>query len=605
MKQREPLPPQALDDPFARRALTVAYHLRHYSPLYGFGAVFLLLLALFPTVNALRDDDSVTAGSGGVTASGDGGVAGETGAADFGAGSATDAGGVSGTSGPSGSPGAASGTGAAPAATGGAAPAGAAPQTPGVTRGGFDCQPGVRQLPFSAYAPPCTAKFEGDNGGATYRGVTDKEIKLVVRRTADASGPNARAVDEANRAAGSADRGSAFEIASVYAELFNKTFELYGRQVVYQHFEGSGIGTDEAQSKGREAACADATAIADDVKGFGVIAYTTAQIESEPFSACAAKKQLFVPRGAAYFPESFFQEWHPYVFNTVMECERIGRDVAEYLGKRLNGKKAKWAGDPVYQTQERAFGVYVPDNDGYQRCVDITETELEQKYGASVTHRVNYQLDVSRFPDQAANAVVQFKAAGVTTLVNACDPISTTFLTQSADAQQWYPEWFIIGVAAQDTDGQARLWSAEQTNGHLFGMSQVGSDPKINSKDGEAYRAWKMIRPDSEPPTGFGLVYFGVLDVFTKLQAAGPNLTPASIAAGVKALPDAGGASGAVGTWSYADDHTAIDDSREVYWDGTATGFDGDAGTYVETYGGKRFRSGQWPAEEPPVYPGG
>ena len=24
----------------------------------------------------------------------------------------------------------------------------------------------------------------------------------------------------------------------------------------------------------------------------------------------------------------------------------------------------------------------------------------------------------------------------------------------------------------------------------------------------------------------------------------------------------------------------------------------------VETYGGKRFQSGEWPAEDPPIYPG-
>jgi hypothetical protein len=231
------------------------------------------------------------------------------------------------------------------------------------------------------------------------------------------------------------------------------------------------------------------------------------------------------------------------------------------------------------------------------------ESKLKNDYGGSVKHRVNYQLDVSRFPDQAANAVVQFKAAGVTTLINACDYISTIFLTQAADSQDWHPEWLIIGVAAQDSDGNARLFSQDQVAGHMFGMSQLGRDKDINSKDGEAYKAWKLARPDSEPPAGFGGVYYGVLDMFTKLQVSGAALTPANIATGLQALPDGGGAAGAFGTWSYRDDHTAIDDSREVYWVGDAVGYDGKKGTYVETYGGKRFRQGQWPAEEPPIYP--
>jgi hypothetical protein len=70
-------------------------------------------------------------------------------------------------------------------------------------------------------------------------------------------------------------------------------------------------------------------------------------------------------------------------------------------------------------------------------------------------------------------------------------------------------------------------------------------------------------------------------------------------------MPAGGGANAPVGTWGFADDHTAIDDSREVYWRGDVKGYDGKAGAYVETYGGRRFLSGQWPAEEPPVYPAG
>jgi hypothetical protein len=273
------------------------------------------------------------------------------------------------------------------------------------------------------------------------------------------------------------------------------------------------------------------------------------------------------------------------------------------MGKRLNNRKAKWARDATYQQQNRVFGVYVPDNDGYQRCVNIGETEFKKNYNGKITHRFDYQLDVSRFPDQAAQAVVQFKAAGVTTLVNACDTLSTRFLTNSADQQEWGPEWYIIGVALQDTDGQARTWNQRAVAGHLFGMSQLGQLRLIEGKDGEAYRSWKTAFPNEEPPTGFGDAYYRVLGIYMMLQAAGPVLTPQNIGKALQAMPPSGGAHGPFGTWSFKDDHTAIDDSREIYWDHTATGFDGNAGAYIETYGGKRFLSGQWPNEEPPIYP--
>ncbi len=41
-----------------------------------------------------------------------------------------------------------------------------------------------------------------------------------------------------------------------------------------------------------------------------------------------------------------------------------------------------------------------------------------------------------------------------------------------------------------------------------------------------------------------------------------------------------------------------------MYWRGDVRSpGDGKAGTYIETYGGRRFRNGEWPAEDPPVYP--
>lgn len=335
-----------------------------------------------------------------------------------------------------------------------------------------------------------------------------------------------------------------------------------------------------------------------------MLGYFPSFIESQPMADCAAERGLFLPFGATYFPEQWYTErWHPYVWHLTMECERIAHDVAEYMGKRLLNRKAKWARDPAYQRQNRVFGTYVPDNDGYQRCVNISETDFKQKYGGTIKHRFDYQLDVSRFPDQAAQAVVQFKAAGVTTLINACDTISTSFLTEAADRQQWGPEWYIIGVAAQDSDGQARTWNDDAVNGHLFGMSQLGQTRLIEGKEGEAYETWKAAFPNEEPPAGFGLAYYSVLGLYMMLQAAGPILTPENIAKGLQSMPPGGGAHGAIGTWSFKGDHTAIDDSREIYWDHTATGFDGNTGAYIETYGGKRFLSGQWPAEEPPVYP--
>jgi hypothetical protein len=309
-----------------------------------------------------------------------------------------------------------------------------------------------------------------------------------------------------------------------------------------------------------------------------------------------------------------------------MDCERISYQVAEYTGKRLLNRKAKWAGDPLFQQQNRKFGIYVPDNDGYQRCTNIAVKTLHDKYGAPNPERYNYQLDISRFPDQAAQAIVQFKAAGVTTINNSCDYISTIFLTQAAVNQEYRPEWMIIGVAAQDTENSARLFDQSEVNGHMFGMSQLGATPKLLGPKSEAGRVYKLIT-GKDIPAGTTGNYYDLVHLFNLLQAAGPNLTPQNIFANLKNIPDGGTTESPYGYWSLrqnsdgspGQDYTEVDDGREVYWvadpnvptaggkqasgDAYYNSDDGKNGTFKESMGGKRFRNGQWPTEEPPIYP--
>ena len=587
-------------------------HVRRHLPLYALGAIFALVVILIPTRNQNAGPAStLTAGSNTNVSGGE--VSNTTGAA---ASSATSAS-------------AASGGGPAGAATVGSSggsvaggPIGTVRTGSGVTRGGIACRPGVRQLPNSSYAAACVDKFNGNNGGATYRGVTADAIKIVIRKTADSGGPSAQTVDQANKAAGRASRTEYLQFVDKYwLPYFNKMYELYGRKVVFVEYGSTqSNGVDEAQSKGKDGACADADTIASSIKAFGDLLFTTGFQESQPFAECAKEKGgIWVPLGAPYYPEGAipdpkgvnltgvsYRSWDPYVWSTVMNCEQIAYDVAEYMGKRLNNRLAKWAKDPAYQKEKRVFGTYVPDNPGYQHCVNVNESTFASKYGGKIAWRHNYPLDVSRFPDQAAQAVLEFQSHGVTTLINACDTISTELMTTAANRNGWGPEWLLIGVATQDTNGSARTFDQTEVGGHMFGMSQLGPDALTLAKGSEPYEAFARANPGVSPPQGSLQAYWPMVHIFNMLQAAGPILTPANIAAAAHRLAPGGGAKGAVGTWSMAKGHTEIIDSREIYWDANVPkdkSGDGGTGAYIETYGGRRFASGQWPAEEPSVYP--
>ena len=569
----------------------VQRHLRRYMPFYVFGAVWLLMIAVLPT-NAPRGDD-VNAGFsfGGPGAVGDTGVSGGDAAGGTG-----HAGAQAGGGGPAGAGGAAAPVGAAGKAGGQRAAAS------GATRGGFPCGPGQRQLPWSTYAAPCIPHFTGQNGGATWRGVEPETIKIV-SRTYNVS-PQRAAVDAVADQAGLASSEDTARMRRVFVDYFNKVYELYGRKVVIEDFTSNGNELEEVQNRGREQACADATAIAQERKAFAVIPHA-ASLSYGPFSECSAEQKLVVPIGAYGFPESWYRKHHPYTWGLQMTCDRISYLLTEYIEKRLDGN-ARWAKDPVYKTQPRKFGSIEPDVAAYQPCLDITDRELKRQ-GTPIVSRFKYAVDPSRMSAQAAQAVVQFKAAGVNTLILSSDFLMTINLTRQAANQNWGPEWLMIGAGLQDVDNTSRLYDQSVVDGAMFGMSQLGATAAMRGPESEPVTTYKRIT-GQDPPKGTDGSYYQMVYLFNALQGAGPNLNPQTFAAAFGQLPQLGPPRLDNGMWFFrtnpdgspGGDHTAVDDSREVYWDGRAPGFDGGTGAYVATYGGRRFTNGQWPREPPP-----
>jgi hypothetical protein len=588
-------------------------HWRRYGPFWALAVIFAIFLAFLPS----RPDgnDNATQASdltpGGASSLDDGSSASD------GAGSGATGGGASGGG----------------AGSGGSAASGASAAGPvlaqtfdwlkwaktGKTISGFDCKKGVRQIPWSSYAVPCVPKFSGNNGGATSRGVTPKEIIVVERKNKDSA--NSAAVDAAVQQAGFASEDERQATRAEFIKYFNKVFELWGRKVKHVIYTSEfGDSTQEAQSKGKEGACSDAESILEKYKPFIVIGEGT----TAPFGECGAALKMMVEGAGAYYPETWYKKYHPYIWAGVMECERIAYMNAEYIGKRLMGRPAKWA-KGLQANKPRALGIYVPNNDQYQHCVNIAERIGREKYGDKVTSRYNYVLDISRFPDEAAKGIVQFNADGVTTVLLACDPLSPIFLTQSARGQNYFPEWITNSAGLTDVEQFARLWDQEEIQWSLFGMSQLGDTGLILSEKGEATRTYR-VATGTAIPAGAQTEYFALLRLFAMLQAAGPILTPQNVAAAMWQLPPGGLPSLEVGRTSYRSnpdgspgrDHTGVDDMREIYWlctnfsSGDAEGSsrctapkgdDGKGGKYVATMGGKRFLPGQWPKGDPPVFP--
>jgi hypothetical protein len=590
----------SVDDPFARRSLRVAYHLRRYAAIYVVGAIGLLALAILPTVGG---KSTVAAGG---TGTGAYGGAGQGANASNDATAAAATGPAGGPGGSAASGGVGSGPAAGPAGSARGGPVGAVQAGTGVTVGGVPCHPGVSQLPFSQYAAPCVAKFAGNNGGATYNGVSGDTITIALRHNSDSQGANSVAVNALVLDAGGVDPTTNETYIKALVTYFNKNFELYGRHVNLVDFNGKGNGNDENLGNGQAAACADADNVANSLHAFSDINFQ-GPWESEPFSQCAAHYHVYIGQGALYYPESEYQSMDPYVWAITTNCTLGDQEAGEFIGKQMAPFPAKWAGmdGPInMQNTQRKFAIYVPNNAGYSGCAAGMIHDAETKYHMASNRFDEYQyaLDISQAPQDSQKAITQFAADRDTTVVLLTDPIAPIFLSQAAHRQNYFPEWMLTGVALTDQDNWAQLWDQTVVRGRLFGLSQLGSSAKFLDPNGEVAQATKAAGVPLNVSSAVD--YFELIWIYDQLQAAGPVLNPTNIKAGTHQLPQFGGSNSPNGTWNFGTAHTGIIDSRVIYWDGSKTSqLNNQPGTYVEVYNGRRFRLGEYNTEQPPVYP--
>jgi hypothetical protein len=546
---------------------------RRYSPLLIGGLVLLLVVLLVPSVTP-KQAANVSTGLGQDVGGSTGGstdttVAGGA-AAGSGGGSATGAG-------------TAGGQRALAVPKGVTAPAAAG--SAGVTRSGVQCGPGVRQVPWTVYAPICVPAYNGNNGGGTARGVTGDTITVTFRRT------NSTEEKAAFSIAGSAAPGSDDQYLAdlrAYVDLFNRTYELYGRRVVIKDYQPQGDNLEEDQGRQLAGAQADA-AKARDLGAFADASQSPSLAATIPYEEALAQVGV-IGIGAIGVTQSWFQAHAPYEYSFIANATKAGIAAGNALCTRANGLPAIFAGDALYKNENRKFGLVAPDGPEYQKAADIIQQTLQKTCGATIAKRVSYSIDVSQFAQEGASIAAQMKAAGVTTVICGCDPLIEITLSQAADGQQYHPEWFVTSFY----DPQGRETSQNEWNHAITGPPAV-FPPKAQR---ESYKVFKMARANAEPQEKyFDLAYENALYLFSALQNAGPNLNPQTFQQGMFGMARTG--LGQYGTWGGGPQ--AFDpalDGTLAYWDpNRPADFDGVKGMWVPCESGRYF-----PFDDPAAY---
>ena len=460
-----------------------------------------------------------------------------------------------------------------------------------------DCDPRTGRIAVpSLYAPDCVPIWDAsrDNGGATYQGVTAKEIKIAVyvaRTNAELQAGQEQAIGTALPGQDETSKNR----AKVY-EAYNALWETYGRKVTYQLLTATGTETDDAAAK------ADAIRAAEEM---GVFAVLGGPSGTKAFAEELVARHVICIGCAEGYPAESYQKWAPYVWGAGMAATSRGTFIEDLI-RGLAKKPAEFAGDALQKTTRKFAFVHSDTVDNaYKPASDELIADLGKDDIKLEDH--SYVFDIGTAQETAGTLVARMKSDGMTSVILSGDPYMPYFMVIAATSQDWFPEWILTGAGFTDTAVAGRSYDQQQWR-HAFGISTLIArvDPKIVDDEAANPVAWYYGEKLSSYPD---VIFAGTL--FTGIHLAGPNLTPDTFRNGLFAWKPTGGyvtgwaASYGKSIWDQPD-YTAADDITLVWWDPDAVGpheagVEGK-GMYRYVDGGHRFDRGELAKYKPKFF---
>jgi hypothetical protein len=322
--------------------------------------------------------------------------------------------------------------------------------------------------------PPCQPKFSGDNGGATYQGVTADTVKVIYFESA----PNEQVntiLGAKGLAASKEDTDAALK---AYTDFLNSHYELWGRKIELEHVVGDCPTTPPDYDK-----CLAAAQEVVKKKPFAVIWATS--LYADVFDVWA--NAGIVTIGGSSFDISYYNDRRPYRYDVSMDGTQSADMISEYYCTKMAGGHPDHAGAIIHPTiggrdsVTRKLGVVVPEIRANtltaQRVIDAVRGCGGPD--AAVDHPFTYKSDINSATQQTEATVAALVQQKVTTIVCMCDPIAPVFLTQGLSSQRYFPEHVLPGLGLLDYDLLGQLYDPQQWQ-HAFGPSQLpAADPRL------------------------------------------------------------------------------------------------------------------------------
>jgi hypothetical protein len=446
---------------------------------------------------------------------------------------------------------------------------------------------GSKQFAVSGFvaAPPCQPTFAGNNGGATYKGVTSSQIEIVYYQP-----KQSLALKAILGPAGLAPSvGQVNDYLARVTQFVNSRYELWGRQI---HIDDYVSPSCQASPPSDDCFRQDAQTVAAKYHPFAVLypRNLTAPGFQEELSHLG-----IVNFGGAGLPASFDTSQRPYHYDNDMDGDTQAELTGEWYCKELANRKATYAGSASLRAKARTAEILVEDTPEHVAAAQHLASIINNcDHGGGAIIKT-FSPDTSQAVIQTTTLASQAKQSGITTLLYFTDPVLPVFLTKQLTDQNYYPENVLVGSGYLDFDPLGQLYDKKQW-ADAFGLGDLGDMGSPSVYDaGAVYRA---THGSQQEFNGADNIQSFFSELCAGLQQAGADLNPGTFEHAMLTLPSWGGTRYHSLIKYGPGDYTGVSDARLVYWDPTRRSpVNGKAGTYVALNGGKRYTLGQFPSQ--------
>jgi hypothetical protein len=446
-------------------------------------------------------------------------------------------------------------------------------------------------------SPPCIAEFHGDNGDATATGVTGDDVRVLIymhggtSHGAATDAPRNRLVD-LGEPPSPADHAIITGLRK-WQDYFNRRYQFYGRRLhLFLYFNGKTLQPGRIK--------ADAYTNFQQVHPFAVIGNDNWPWYGDSFRRYFGGVPVFEEgRHADNFAEVPGTRW-----TARPSMAREADLFAGFVCHRMVGRPV--ALDQLHRGQARKLGlVYGGDDPARSKLATMIRQRVEACGGvfaatASFPGDCFAQDTQKPVAGDAAQQMSDFQRQGITTIlwpgcINDGYGIAATGLSYT-------PEWLLLGDGSNDSyDGVATSRSGQAFDRHAIMLTPEPLESlPLYGWCRQAFAQVDAIRTPVEMET-LCLFYVKLRLLATGVQAAGPDLTPQSMARGLERLviprhPTV--------PWCdfTKDDGSCVTDLLPEIWDArqnrTAGGTSDPltSGCWMVLDGGRRRLANEWPA---------